>query len=389
MSNYLIVRHPDRFGGQQQDYIEQINTIVSQTANAFRIAVESKADLIELFHQTLASLGTKRKQIALKHGTKNADFFGSRRDQKPFAGVCAFTSLTFPYDEYHKRLMPLFQKHVSSMKHDLKSFHQTELRIPSERFLGRESSIEFAILSGELAKQWALSFTVKEYQRLCELCSISCSEKPGGSLLASYNDLVGNIEAMRKLREVSIDDYKRTVITQAILEFTPKFEGKKSDWVLVTVRSEIDGKIYPFSQYLTWLYRDFQNDPVKKMKDHSIISILHQDLFLVDVMLNDIAKIFKKVLGWNGEDIKTLKNDVALFLYEFDHAMPFKRGTSAVSEWLEMAIYLYHGFNVTYNPGKMVNLEALISTPKQFAEDYDSMIQLEKLEYSSSQECGA
>lgn len=387
MSSYIIGRVPDRFGGQQQDYMEQMNSIVSQTANVFRLALESKRDLVALFHQTLASLGDKRKQIALKHGTKNAEFYGSRRDQKPFPGSCGLTDLTFPYDAYHKRLMPLFYKKVGSMKHDLRAFHQTELKIPGEKSLGRESSMEFEILNTESAKPWMLSFTFDEYKRICKLCSVSPSENlPREELIESFSDLAHNIDAMRKLRNVSIDDYKRMVITEAVLNIRSRHEGRKSDWLRVTMNSEIDGKMYPFSQYITWLYRDFENDPVKKMKDRSVISILHQDPFLVEVVLNDTAKIFKKTIEWSGEDIKALKDDVALLIYEFSHAMPFKRGSAAVAEWLEMAIYLYHGFSVNYDSKKLINLEALTSPLKQFAEGYDSMIRLEKLESINRQE---
>src|SRR5262249_5593987 len=122
-----------------------------------------------------------------------------------------------------------------------------------------------------------------------------------------------------------------------------------------------------------------REDPVEHMTGRSIVAILHQDPFLIEFMLNDIAKIFKRIIEWNSADIKTLKEDIALFQYEFAHDMTFTRGSAAISEYFEMAFYEYHGFKLSYNDEKMVNLEALTSSLKEFVQNYDSMIRLDKI----------
>jgi len=374
MSTYLVGRDPNKYGGHQQSYLQQVDSIVEETAAAFHTAVEGKKDLEELFHETLATLGANRHDMAVAHKTKNADLFGIRRDQEPFASPAVITPLHHPYDEYNERLLPILQKHLRTMKHTLYEFEQKELKI-EETCLGRAWSMEFAILSHEDMTKWGFSFNSESYQRLCTLCAIPPSQEPLES--SHFSELVVNKTAMQNLKKASPEDYKRLKIAIAILEIREIYKKeRKSDWVLVTVRSEIDGKMYALSQYLTWLNRNFEEDPVENMTNRSIISIIHQDPFLIEPMLKDIAKIFKKAIEWKDGNIKTLKEDVELLDCELHHAMPFKRGSAAVSEWLEKAIYRYHEFNLTYNPKKMVNLEALTSSFNQFVENYDSMIEL-------------
>ncbi len=139
------------------------------------------------------------------------------------------------------------------------------------------------------------------------------------------------------------------------------------------------------SEYLTWADRDFVTDPVDQMTGRSIVAILHQDLFMTETMLDDIAKIFKNIIEWNGKKLKDLKDQIALFRYEHSHAMPFKRGSSAVAEWFERALYGAHGMKVAYNPDKSVDLEALTSSLKEFVDNYDTMITLTKMEENSSE----
>ena len=185
---------------------------------------------------------------------------------------------------------------------------------------------------------------------------------------------------MQELKKTSFKDYKCLKISVLILRIRNDFPNElKSDWVFVTTRCEVDGKMYGLSQLCTWIYRDYKIDPIDNMTERSVISHIYQDPFLVEPMLDDIAKIFKWAIEWDGENIGDLKNRVALFRYEFAHTMPDERGSAAEAEWFERPIYLYHGYKVTYVPEKMVDLEGLTSSLKTFVDNYDSMIQLEKI----------
>jgi hypothetical protein len=379
MSTYIIDREPAKYGGQQQQYLEQTKNIVRETAEKFRKAVQEKEDLQQIFHQTLTTLGEIRNNIASEHKTKNGHVYGVRRDRDGFPGICGMTPLSFPYDEYNRKLLPVLQKYLRGMDHTCREFQQKELSIQGKPCLGRASSIGLSILTSEDAEKWMLSVTFEECTRLCRLCSITPPEDPSQTEII-FTSMIKNREAMSTLKQNSIEDYKRLKVCLAIYDIKKRYEWRKSDWVLVTERSEVGGKMYALSQYLTWMYRDYVEDPVEHMTDRSIVSIIHQDPFLIDPMLNDIARIFKEALEWNKANVTLLKNQMALLQYELAHAMPFIRGSAAISEWLEMALYRFHGFTLSYNPDKMVNLEALTSPLEEFVRNYDSMISLKQVD---------
>ena len=126
----------------------------------------------------------------------------------------------------------------------------------------------------------------------------------------------------------------------------------------------------------------FKDDPVDLMTtrtDPTVISLIHQDRFLISETLRDIANLFKQVIEWNGEETQQLVDLVGLINYLFAHAMPFERGSAAVSEWLEMAIYKYHGLDMQYNESVSINMEALILPLYEFIAKYPSMIKLEPI----------
>lgn len=267
------------------------------------------------------------------------------------------------------------------MEHTYKSFQQKELSILGEICQGRKSRLDFKILPFE-DKNTFITFNYAESCRFSKLCSINLPDETRDPAIF-FSDLSKNQHAMEKLKNNSPEDYKKLKVTLGMIAAQTCSEARKSDWVLITARSEINGQLYALSHYVTWMYRTFKDDPVEHMKERSIISILHQDTFLIKPMLNDIAKVFKEAIEWNRENIKDLKERVALLQYELAHAMPFHRGSAAISEWIEMAIYEFHGYKLTYNPKKMVNLEALTSMLPDFVKNYDSLVTLEELQIQS------
>lgn len=389
MSTYIFERAPHRFGGQQQAFVDASNAIVQNAANLFRNAISSNQDLIQLFFNTLASFGADRKSIAVDHGTPGAKDFGVRRDSDAeewrggwlynYFSPFAMTRLSGPYSEYNARLVSQIQKQLKTMEYDKAEFKQTKSQVNFDPCLGRDSIAEYSILTREINDWEKFFFTEKDYQRIYELCEVA----PTGD---SIEPLLRNKDAMQKLWEKSPEYYRRIKLLTSKNDLKHTFpKERKSDWIHVAVRTQLNGKLRVFSEYLTWAYRDLVNDPVDKMMGRSIIAILHQDPFLIDMMLDDMSKIFKTTIEWNGKNLKDLKDQVALFRYEFSHAMPFRRGSSAVAEWFERALYAFHGMKVAYNPDKLVDLEALTSSLKEFVDNYDSMIKLTKLEENPSE----
>lgn len=379
-SNYFFARQPTRFGSQQQNYLEQVETTVASVTDRLHSAVRDGLDLTLVFRDTLSFLGEQRHALARKHRTKQAELHGISRDtiDSDWAPVM-ITGLYGVYQEYNDRLLPEIQHHLRSMRHGLKSFDQKELKIRGETHLGRRSSMEINIFSMEQRDQWQLEMTRANYERICRLCSVT-PKNSDVEIGKAFNELMHDRTAMRTLKYTSIEDYKKIKFCHVMYHIYHREslfkDQRKSDWVMVTVRHEMHGKMYASSQYLTWMYRNYTNDPVDMMTGRSAVFLVHQDVFLIEDTLQDIAELFKKAIEWNGEDQQTLIDLVALINYEFAHAMPFKRGSAAVGEWLEMAIYRYHGLTLQYKENCCINMEALILPLKQFVEKYPSLINL-------------
>lgn len=388
MSSYLIDRISNRYGGQQEDYLRQVNEIVETTATSFRQARETGQDLTQLFHDTLASLGERRHRIAIEHRTNKSDKYGIRRDlPSSFSGPFTVTFLHHPYEEYNARLISFLLPHLKNMNYTPKKFIQTKSTVVEEKCLGLDSCLEIELLTFEKVNEWGSHFSSEDLDKWFSLSSFTPPNPQEEGLTTDI--LTHDIETMKKLKNASIKEYKRLKTSLALQHIRTEYPGeRKSDYALITVRSEVNenpgvtkGR-YALSQYLIWLYRDFKTDPFENMAKKAFVAVLHQDPFLIESMLNDISHIFKKALEWqeNEHPLQDLKNDVAHLVYKSSHAMPFKRGSSAIIEWLEMAIYQSHGYRLSYNREKMANLEALTSTLKKFVDHYDTMIQLKKIE---------
>ena len=131
----------------------------------------------------------------------------------------------------------------------------------------------------------------------------------------------------------------------------------------------IDDTNYRLSKYFTCFVGSIDD----MVADFEVI-VIHQDSQWIEGFLEKISEVYQQAIQWTGY-IDSLMQMMALFRYEFAHCMPFHRGSAAIAEWMETAIYRYHGFeNFDYNPDKMVDLEALISNYDDFLLNYPSMI---------------
>ncbi|MBM3208432.1 MAG: hypothetical protein FJZ57_07545 [Chlamydiae bacterium] len=153
----------------------------------------------------------------------------------------------------------------------------------------------------------------------------------------------------------------------------------KSIFVVSKVRCEIDSKSYCLSQHVTWTYQDHVTDPVKRMDDIPIM-LLHQDLYLIEDTLNEIDTIFQRAILWNKETgtIENLIEDVGTIRYLLAHSMPYIRGSAAIAEWLEEAIFRSHDLDMQRVPEKPGDLAALASPTLDvfMNEEYRTTIQI-------------
>ena len=384
-SMFFIQQSPGRFGGQQGDYLDQVRKVTSETVSQIQESVDSKKDLEKVFSSILTKLAKARSDIAIKHNTHAKERFGAFRGQGETDPGMMITRLDNVYLKYNDRLLDVIKTHLKNMKHSKEKFEQTELKVSDNAF-GRNTSWDISIMPIETIDQWCPDYSERHYQTICRECGISPMIK-GSDLSDCYNSLMKkkNIELVKKN---SLVEYKKLKTVHFIKDISGDYKGAKTDWLLVTVRCEMRGKLYAFTQYLTWMCRNKKDDPVQYMStrpDKTIISLIHQDPFLINDSLLEIGRVFKKAVEWNREEgLEKLTHLIADITYLFSHAMPLERGSAAVGEWLEMALYQYHGFDIKYAEGVCVNMEALTLPYREFMEKYTSFFKIYPI--NSSQE---
>ena len=365
------------YGGMQADYNRRVEAIVKETAGKITLARSENRDLAKLFHEILADLGAARRKIAIDHKTEDGERFGVRRDGIRLSdNSFGITSLFGQYEEYGKRLLHSIRRELEPIKRTLRTIDQTSLQVKKASLLGRASRVDFEILTCENHIWGGPSIiSAARYVEFYELIGIEPPKSP-----PTKEDLMSvgfNTDAIRTLKEKKPGEYKKHKLLSAIRAIREMFPNKRmSDWVTGTVRFQVGDKMVALTQYVVWLYRTYKEDPIDRMSENSSVTLLHQDPFLIEMMLEEIAKVFDRVIRRDKQELPALQRDIALMEYEFAHAMPFARGSMAISEWIEMAIYESHGFEIKYK--LPVNLEALTLPFQEFVEKYPSMVDVQK-----------
>lgn len=380
-SHYFFKRCPDRFGSQQRNYLKRVARIVERTAANIQDAVIKQHDLKHLFHDLLRDLGTERHRIAMSHDTESAEMYGQLRDTPDAFGVFMYTSLYDIYREHNQQLLHRIQNYLRQIPHTALSFEKNNMQVIEEPCLNTQTSAEISIFTCQTKDYRGPEYYRSYYEQMCHMCSIT-PLKRSDSIEDCLNHLMSK-EVMALIREKSIEDYERIKLDFVRRDMYTLFPGKKSDWVLMTQHCEINGKMYALTQYLTWMSRNQKDDPVELMTSRikpTIISLIHQDVFLIKETLEEIARLFKTAIEWDRQDQQELIKTMALFNYLFAHAMPFERGSASICEWLEMSIYEYHRMKLQYHQGYSINMEAFIRPLSEFVEKYPTMIALEPLD---------
>ncbi len=129
------------------------------------------------------------------------------------------------------------------------------------------------------------------------------------------------------------------------------------------------------------MYDNYVENPVDRMLKCSKVMLLHQDEYLIQDTLKEISNVFKTAITWNKnlQDVKTLKDSMALFCFLSAHNMRNVRGSASETEWLEQAIYRSLGVNVSIEQNrKMVDLEAFANPLfNDFIKVYDEVVQIQ------------
>ncbi len=357
MSNYIHSRDSKVFGNHQEDYLHQSQRIVEETGQAIRDAVDQQADLTALFHALLSSLGEKRKAIARAHQTERAGEFGVLRYGKTFAGSIFATYFGEQrYKDYNQRLIDSITKQWNFVQ------GQT-VHVEYPEWLGRKCFVDYTFSSDR--QYYDLLDEFKGLQHTLLYQEAYKRRKEVGEMLKCQED-------MRSLKENHSDAYYKC-ITATVLKclLTNISNHSYCGYAKTTIWGEVQGKKTILTEALFFQYDE---GPVS----FSNALLLHLDPFLLEPLLGDIAKLFKEAVITPSSELQQIKERVALFKYYFSHSAPYHRGSAAIGEWMERAIYRSHGYEARYFDHVCSDLEALVAPLSTFWERYDQIVHIQK-----------
>jgi Avirulence protein len=399
--NYIVDQKPDKFGGKQEEYLQRRNDVIRSGVAQIREAVQGKKDLKALFFKILDQFALERYAIAVAHGTEKAGHFGRKRMDT--AGGFHFTALSELYEEFNGKMLSLFQEVLRGKLPLSGEPGEKKFQIEKKGALNRRCFFEIEIISNKdiAEREWdqvlpmrlALQYITLGLNYLepkIDETRLPPTPQEQRSLKA-YNDSV------KEVKKKCPEFYRHDKIGELLRGLNYTYPTKKIDadgkinpryspnnlrnlLVFGKLRIEIGGGKYALSEYITWAHLDGRTDPVERMKN-THVTILHQDRFLIDDMLQETASIFERAIRADSsiEKVTELKDQAAFIRYLFAHAMPFSRGSAAIGEWIENMIYQYHGYEVERNPKTMGDLEALTTLWSTFREEkYDGTITLKK-----------
>jgi len=323
----------------------------------------------------------------LQHQPDKAHLFGIRRGD-PSARQALYTTpmtgLYHPYEEYNAKYIKRLSKILHRLPHDLKTFSKTSITI-DEISLGKKCSFQVELLDmKELEKRKYTMLPSKE--ELHEALGIN--DKMPIEIIHDYH-------LMNRLKLEHKELYDRIAINGVLQEINTTFPSpatrqevidsekfvsfeRKNIYVLGTLRLELEPKkMICLARHLTWMYQDWQQDPIDRMREHSVDFVIHQDPFLVERTQNACSQIFASILDWKKTDsLEVLKDRVALLRFVYGNSMPCSRGDGSVGDWLELALYRYHGFEETRHDSKLLPCFELLSTTtlSEYLQEYRKTI---------------
>lgn len=392
-SSYIIDREPLKYGGQQKDYLRRRLEMVFWGAQQIKESLKDEKTLIKLFYRLLDRFMQERQKIAHDHHTLCAEEFGRRRDEIIGPKEFYHTIMDGVYKEYTPKMLTFLADHLRGMSLENKQTSQKNKKI-EEMYLGRRSSVEIEIYElDDLAKSeydnpliptaLPIGFPLFLIHKRQTEGNLTAEEwkilKQAFKMLKEENPIVHNRWKLMTLLSEMQSKYPSPMPIS--LSGRDKLDGNeaylKSFCVLATSGLQMDEKLYPSTQCLTWLYRDFVTHPVDRMLKYSTVMVIHQDNFLIEPALLENAHIFAKAVLSDRDNKNELEQNTGLLRYYFANTMPCERGSSSIGEMFEGAIYLTRDLEVQYNAKNQIDLES-VTTPllSHFMKNYRDMIDL-------------
>lgn len=395
VNTFIPNSNPNKFGARnQKQYRAWMKQMQREKGEDIKQLSKEKPALVEFFYSVIESLSQARREIAVRHKTPDSSQFGERRDAAKKFVNASFTPFVRreEYGKYaniilNRMAQELTPLNLQERSKEIKSTDQVVDHFDSSH----SSSIKIEVLEAEhlAAKKFSIGPGEGDYP---DWYSGELHNKVALQNNFSEAELESLYRMNKRLKNECPQFYERRKTFESLMhinhdfpspqKINNKFVGNsnnyKSFYAFATLRIKVGKQMFAGTKWITWLYRDGEKTPpVEGMVKKSAVVVIHMDKYLIDDTLKKIADLFAEAVCSGSENQVDLQKYVGLMRYYFAHCMPWTRGSAAIAEALEGAIYYAGGFNVSHNPQMLVDLEAL-STPKisEFMEKYPEMVQL-------------
>lgn len=374
---FVVSNFPDNFKQKHQaDYRAWMLSTQQEEGQRIRQAPKNKPELVDLFYRVIDRLSQSRREIAERHQTPFAERFGARRDLM----LEVFeTALTYFAGKYNKVILKRIADELKPLNINEKSQDIKKSNKTSDIYHKLSSSFEVEVLEEHHLKALEQSNPVRRGQN-------PESYNPVNIIMTSGGNYSRVIKEERNFKNREPVFYKNIQLDLALFKLEENYPkgveiGNLKEMIAVsTMRLQFGKQMFATSKWITWLSRQVFNhpiDPISFMLGNSIVQILHMDKHLIDSSLKKIADLFAEAVLAANEDREAMQKNVGLMRYYLAHAMPWARGSAAIGEALEGAVYNACGFNVLHNPDMSVDLEALsIPEISAFMKKYPLMVQI-------------
>ena len=372
---YITSRDKERFS-QQEDYLQKSREIIEMGQSLIRASAPGSER--ELFFSLLSYFSKARASLAKAHNTEDFEDFGLRRGLQ---GRSAHSILLKDvYEECGKEVL-------SWMKGVLQEMVRVEssgtLKVIKEshavrsRFLGCESVLYYELFTPKQVDSWNKFSKESTLERYVPLNVLQKKEK-GEPLSKKEQRLIAQAQKQIQTLYPDYDESHDMNFVLQLMDWEAASHIDASECYLIraTTSLKMNGNVHFLTRYNVLLPQAGSLETMEKLG----VVLLHQDVSLIQETLDEAAAVFQGVMKWDGKNLSSLQDQMALLTYLLVHNMRDTRGSAAENEWLTHAIYGALNVKISEDPNKLQDLEAFAHPLLvDFVDAYKNIIKLEHI----------
>jgi hypothetical protein len=360
------------YGSNQDKYREGCTRIINELVDRMRSAKE-RNQTGSFLSDVLPWLASSRGDLATELNSLDAICFGVSRLSESYKNVFYFTLLG---SKFYQNAAEKFLNSLGDFIFQINPV-SNEYGVCIQRLVPGYSYFKTVHFLGRSSRFRLTMYRPSDIHYISEKLLTNTSSN--GNFFVANFVFAGNSEGV-DLRPVLPDEWAHIDQSIEYLKNEASFEvGENTIYLLGTCFLEINGEEKALSSIMLQVSIDQKTGALVAVYPPVI---LHQRSFLISAMIQDIDRIFAQLFqASNTLPIGELIDLIGHIRYEFAHATPFVRGSAAIGEWIETAMYHFLGFNdFRQTPKTTIDLEAFSSlTLKEFIERYRLLIDEQKL----------